>query len=188
MYSRIRSQIDELVKTDPTAFYSYEEYDTAAQMLYDTVKLRAKSIAGQLDGSIPSTDDGQRADSSALIDASDIDVEVMGQFSMGGFGGQRSDAFSESVFEKTDASMPDARSDAGTPPDTPSASDQAAQDESTSDSAVSAGVHRQRPSFSDVPGQSSGQAKSRNLIIFGACFAVMLIALILAKLYKRNRV
>ena len=83
-YSRIRDQIDTLVETDPTAFYTAEEYMTAAQMLYDTVKLRAQSISGQLDGTIPSTDAGQRADSSSLVDASGIDIGAMGQFNMGG--------------------------------------------------------------------------------------------------------
>lgn len=53
-YERVRSQIDELVKTDPTAFYSYDEYLTAADTLYQVVKLRGQSIQGQLDGTIPS--------------------------------------------------------------------------------------------------------------------------------------
>ena len=55
-------------------------------MLYDVIKLRADSIAGQLDGTIPSTDEGQREDSSNLIDGSSIDLELMGTFDMG-FGG-----------------------------------------------------------------------------------------------------
>ena len=54
-YERVRSQIDELVETDPTAFYSYDEYETAAETLYQVVKLRGQSIQGQLDGTIPST-------------------------------------------------------------------------------------------------------------------------------------
>lgn len=86
-YNRIRSQIDSLVETDPTAFYSYEEYEAAAEILYETVLLRAESVRGQLDGTIPSTEEGQRADSSALIDASSIDLSVMGSM-MGGGGGQ----------------------------------------------------------------------------------------------------
>ena len=86
-YNRIRSQIDSLVETDPTAFYSYEEYEAAAEILYETVLLRAESAEGQLDGTIPSTEEGQRADSSALIDASSIDLSVMGSM-MGGGGGQ----------------------------------------------------------------------------------------------------
>ena len=83
-YERIRSQIDSLVETDPTAFYTYEDYEKAAQMLCQVVQLRADSVQGQLDGTIPSTDDGQKEDSSSLIDGSDIDLSVMGTFSGGG--------------------------------------------------------------------------------------------------------
>ena len=83
-YERIRSQIDSLVETDPTAFYTYEEYDQAAQLLYQVVNLRAESVEGQLDGTIPSTDDGQQENSSSLIDGSDIDLSIMGTMSQGG--------------------------------------------------------------------------------------------------------
>ena len=84
VYSRIRSQIDSLVEEDPTAFYSYDEYLVAADMLYEVIELRADSISGQLDGSIPSTDSGQRSDSSTLIDASHLDLDLMGSMNMGG--------------------------------------------------------------------------------------------------------
>ena len=99
VYSRIRSQIDSLVETDPTAFYSYEEYLEAADMLYEVVNLRAQSIEGQLDGTIPSTDSGQRADSSSLIDASDIDLSVMGTMNMGGGPGEDREDFEGSDSE-----------------------------------------------------------------------------------------
>lgn len=91
VYTRIRSQIDELVETDPTAFYSSEEYETAVGYLYETIMLRAKSIDGQLKDTIPSTDAGQRQDSQALIDASHIDIKAMGQFNMGGSSGSSSE-------------------------------------------------------------------------------------------------
>ena len=87
-YERIRSQIDDLVGNDPTAFYSYEEYEEAANMLIEVVQLRAKSVSGQLAGTIPSTDEGQQQDSSNLIDGSDIDLSVMGSFSGGGGGNE----------------------------------------------------------------------------------------------------
>ena len=87
-YERIRSQIDDLVGNDPTAFYSYEEYEKAANMLIEVVQLRAKSVSGQLAGTIPSTDEGQQQDSSNLIDGSDIDLSVMGSFSGGGGGNE----------------------------------------------------------------------------------------------------
>ena len=87
-YERIRSQIDDLVGNDPTAFYSYEEYEEAANMLIEVVQLRTKSVSGQLAGTIPSTDEGQQQDSSNLIDGSDIDLSVMGSFSGGGGGNE----------------------------------------------------------------------------------------------------
>ncbi len=82
-FLRIRNQIDVLVETDPTAFYSYEEYDTAADMLYLAVMLRAESVQGQLDGTIPSTEEGQKAEPSCMVDASNIDLNRMGAFDRG---------------------------------------------------------------------------------------------------------
>lgn len=84
VYQRIRSQIDALVKTDPTALYSYEEYEAGAEMLYQTVLLRAESVWGQINGTIPATDEGQRADAANLVDTSGIDISVMGAMDMGG--------------------------------------------------------------------------------------------------------
>lgn len=84
VYQGIRSRIDRLVESDPTALYTYEEYEAGAEMLYQTVMLRAESVKGQIDGTIPATDEEQRADSSMLVDASEIDVSVMGVMDMGG--------------------------------------------------------------------------------------------------------
>lgn len=81
-YNRVRSQIDSLVESDPTAFYTYEEYLDAADTLYEVVQLRGKSIKGQVEGTIPSTSDTQR-NSDALVDASHLDLSVMGSMSMG---------------------------------------------------------------------------------------------------------
>ena len=81
-YERIVSQIGDKVRNDPTAFYTYDEFETAHKTLYDLVKRRAQSIKGQLDGTIPSTDDAQSG-SDALIDASDIDTSVMGSMFSG---------------------------------------------------------------------------------------------------------
>lgn len=91
VYQRIRSQIDMLVETDPTALYSYDEYEVGAEMLYQTVVLRAESVRGQIDGTIPATDEEQRADAANLVDASEIDISVMGAMDMGK-GGERKSA------------------------------------------------------------------------------------------------
>ncbi len=86
-YNRITRQIDELVKTDPNAMYSYEEYVAARDTLYNVVMLRAESIRGQLDGTIPTTSEEQQSTPDALIDASSIDLSVMGSMGGGGRGG-----------------------------------------------------------------------------------------------------
>ncbi len=81
-YHRVRSQIDSLVESDPTAFYTYEEYRDAADTLYEVVQLRGKSVKGQAEGTIPSTSNEQR-NSDALVDASHLDLSVMGSMDMG---------------------------------------------------------------------------------------------------------
>lgn len=89
-YTKLRSLLDSRVATsehDPTAFYTADEYTTAVEMLKTVIEKRAESIMGQLDGSIPSTTDGQQADASALIDASDINISAMGSQGGGGRGG-----------------------------------------------------------------------------------------------------
>ena len=106
-YEWVRSQIDELVKTDPTAFYSYDEYLTAVDTLYQVVKLRGESIQGQLDGTIPSTESAQRS-SDALVDASTLDISVMGSMNTGGGGGgfgSNASTASENTSDTSDAAQ-----------------------------------------------------------------------------------
>lgn len=62
----IRANIDELVKTDPTAFYSYSDYEAAQKVFVKTVKLRAQSVLKQIDKE------------GAIVDAENIDLSVMG--------------------------------------------------------------------------------------------------------------
>ena len=213
MYTRIRNQIDSLVETDPTAFYSYEEYETAAEMLYETIKLRAESIEGQLGGTIPSTDSGQRQNSSSLIDASAIDVKAMGQFNMGGSTGLDFSIPGRSTSRDKKASA-ETSGDAGEPVeeaggdmsettsvgtgktkdngrDESETATAAAGDTSESmtvaEGAQTRAGRRQRMSFSGRPGQeAASQAKNRNLIIFGICLAISLAALSIFKCYKRK--
>lgn len=67
------------VKDDATAFCTYEEYETAIENLKQFGKYRELSVQGQLNGTIPSTEDGQKEDSSALIDAGSVDLTAMGK-------------------------------------------------------------------------------------------------------------
>lgn len=76
------------VEKDPTKFCTYEEFEAGVSAIRDFCLLRAESVRGQLDGSIPATSDGQKADSSALIDTSALTLSDMGSMNQGGnFGG-----------------------------------------------------------------------------------------------------
>lgn len=81
------AMISAYVEDDPTAFYTYEEYRTAIETLKELGTLRGESIQGQLDGTIPSTTEGQEAEPEKLIDGSSITLSDMGGHSGGGFGG-----------------------------------------------------------------------------------------------------
>ncbi len=211
VYSRIRSQIDSLVETDPTAFYNYDEYQTAVNTLYETVKLRAKSIEGQLDGVIPSTDAGQRKDSSSFIDASHIDVEAMGKFSMGGggFGGGFGGRSGENSGDASDGSSSEvvntvhrggrgknSRGFGGQGFGRSAANSNNAvngDDNSQSFPSGFGGMMQEdggeRPSFPGMPGEYSGSSQSNlsTLILYGVCLMVMIAALFVLKMIKRRR-
>ena len=83
---RIHSQIDELVKTDPTSFSTYDEFTAAADSLTQALEYRAKGVLGQLNGEIPSTKDGQAAEPDKLLDPEDADFSGLSGDSSGGMG------------------------------------------------------------------------------------------------------
>ncbi len=114
---RIRSQIDSLVETDPSAFYSYEEYENAA----------FESQSDPLASFTSLTSVSQKAPSAS--------------------GSSEGSSVSDGSKTKPES----------------------------------------RPSFSGMPGSSSSQTKTKNLVSFGICLAVMIAALILAKCYKRRK-
>ena len=110
--------------------------------------------------------------------------------SIGGFGGQREKADAESVSE-AETETSDSKPGGGdqTDGESPPASDEQTS-EMLSGETPTAGVHRQRPSFGGMPDPSAdrtNQAKTQNLITFGVCLAVIIAALILAKLFKRRK-
>ncbi len=75
------------VEKDPGKFCTYEEFETGVDALRKFCELRSESVSGQLAGEIPATSEGQAADSSALIDASDLTISDMGSMGHGGMGG-----------------------------------------------------------------------------------------------------
>lgn len=123
------------------------------EALEDFCLLRAQSVQGQLEGAIPSTDEGQSEDSSTLVDASSVDISAMGTMNNGG--GQRSwergmgqsqeavEGAGMSVATQDSASqapaIPQGQEDMGSPPELPSGEGpQEAPGQTAPDSASSA--------------------------------------------------
>lgn len=81
---RVTALISPYVEKDPTKFCTYDEFTAGAAALKEFCTLRAESVRGQLDGTIPSTSDAQSEDSSALISGSSVSISAMGSMNVGG--------------------------------------------------------------------------------------------------------
>ena len=89
MIEETAALIASYVENDATAFCTYEEFVEGVAVMQEFCSLRTQSVEGQLAGTIPATDAGQSADSSALVDTGDLNLSDMGSMGggMGGFGG-----------------------------------------------------------------------------------------------------
>ncbi len=74
-----RDMIAPYVEKDPTAFCSFEDFHLGVDTIRNFCLLRAQSVRGQLDGTIPATIRAQSEDSSAFIDASSVWLPDMGE-------------------------------------------------------------------------------------------------------------
>lgn len=87
MIDSLSEMISPYVEKDTTKFCTYQEFQEGVSTLKEFCILRAQSINGQLNGSIPSTDTKQAEDGSSLIDGSHLSISAMGgmnkQMSMG---------------------------------------------------------------------------------------------------------
>ena len=128
-FDRVSAMIAPYVEKETRAFYSYEEFRTAADTLKTFCLKRAQSVQGQLDGSIPATGAAQQG-SDALIDASELSITAMGGMNNGkggdrggnagfpgGFGGDFS--FDGGSFTPGDMPQPPTQGENGAPPDMP---------------------------------------------------------------------
>lgn len=81
---RVTALISPYVEKDPTKFCTYDEFTEGVAALKEFCTLRAESVRGQLDGTIPSTSDAQSEDSSALISGLSVSISAMGSMNVGG--------------------------------------------------------------------------------------------------------
>lgn len=82
--NRVTALISPYVEKDPTKFCTYNEFTEGVAALKEFCTLRAESVRGQLDGTIPSTSDAQSEDSSALISGLSVSISAMGSMNVGG--------------------------------------------------------------------------------------------------------
>lgn len=81
--AELNTLISKYVKEDATAFCTYEEYQTAISAFVTLGTLRAESIQGQLDGTVPSTVAEQTATADQLISAGNLNLSYLGSMSGG---------------------------------------------------------------------------------------------------------
>lgn len=78
-YTQVIEMISPYVENDPTSFCTYGEFKTGADTLKTFCELRAESVKGQLNGTVPSTSEGQLKDKTNFVDASGLDITLMGE-------------------------------------------------------------------------------------------------------------
>ncbi len=202
-YSRTRRNIDELVKNDPNALFTYEEHLHALDVFYDLVMLRAESVKRQLDGEIPSLTSERVGESSfepwasreqtesdtaeadyELVDASAYSVSDMGRMSMGG-GGRASREPEQSETESADTAESSAEAaEVSAEPEASGEADSASGEQSS-----------ERRSRMPMPGGFSGEpsgemrrVSSGTVWLIVASCAVFAAALFLVIRFKRHNV
>ncbi|MGN0424121.1 MAG: CotH kinase family protein [Acetatifactor sp.] len=90
---RVSGMIAPYVEKDPTKFCTYDQFIAGVEALKTFCSLRMESIKGQLSGAIPSTSEGQQADSRTLIPTGDLNLNDTGSMGMGR-GGMNQNGFS----------------------------------------------------------------------------------------------
>lgn len=83
--NKLDALISDYVKNDTTAFCTYDEYKKAVSTFITLGNLRAESVQGQLNGTIPSTTEEQNANPDKLVPAGDLNLSDLGSM-MGGRG------------------------------------------------------------------------------------------------------
>ena len=170
------------VEKDPTAFCTYEEYEAGVETLRSFCEKRSESVRGQLEGTIPSTDAGQQADSSALVDASALTLSDMGSMGGGGEGGFPGGGPAPGGNEAGSAGGEN--SSAGG--EAPSAAHGAAQEQKTAER-PSAPDGFDPGEWADAPFSAQTGTKTASWTILLVSAAVLIGGLLTAFLYKRKK-
>ncbi len=203
---RVTAMIAPYVQNDPTAFCTYEEFQTGAETLKQFCLKRAQSVTHQLSGE------------ETLVDASELTLSDMGTMgNMGGPGGdrggfERPDRNFGSEGRERSAEAPNTESATGMPVfDMPVATPEASSDSSGSSSgpatdepaaapdasakpmasdAPNADEERVRLGFNagfDMTNMSPGGNASQGWVWVAVCSVLLAAALVFVRFYRINR-
>lgn len=81
--NELDAMISDYVKNDATAFCTYQDYEKAVSALITLGNLRAQSVQGQLNGTVPSTTAEQADNPEKLISAGDLNLRTLGSMGDG---------------------------------------------------------------------------------------------------------
>lgn len=198
--------ISDYVKDDPTAFCTYEEYQAGVAVLEQFCTLRAESISGQLEGTIPATTEEQAAQPTVLLDASSLDIAAMGSGMGGGMDREMTAPTMQGTDQTANADATSAQSATapqsakGQPPsrldaDTTTA---ATNTQSTAESDLAAGENQtgngqtesenatNQPEERTRPSDTTASTMDLpSLMLLGGSCLVLLLGILVAKRYKR---
>ncbi|PRR83560.1 CotH kinase family protein [Clostridium vincentii] len=190
--------IDSYVENNPTAFYGYDQFSASIDELSTFGTYRAKSIAMQLSGEIPSTKAGQsEVDLTTYFSEDSVDMNILGSMGGGNKGGdQGNNTDTGTVAEgQMPAGFPSGDMDQGGANMTPSSDVQQNGSPNTDttkserdDNGMQApdGNNMTRPD-----GMSKGDTNTSisitSIIIFATSFISIIIALVFSIKFKRKK-
>ena len=194
------SLIAPYVEKDKSKFCTYEEFKIGAETIKQFCLLRARSVLGQLEGSIPSTLEGQEKDNSTLIDASLISVSDMG--TMGNMRGNFSESWDKSFigsFSKTESKNSEKNAEekqeesfVEDKSETPIKNFDGIQKDASTENSVNRGNRgelgdRQFPDGMQVPSDTGnvGDFRMEQIILLGGSVIILLLGLLIAAKWKR---
>ena len=188
---RVIAMIDPYVQEDPTAFCTYEEFQTASQIIKSFCLKRAQSVTNQLNGS------------NTTVDASELNLSAMGTMNNGG-GFEMPGGPGEGGFERPDRGGEQTNAPAGDNGQFPQGGDgfgssggqaapQASEVPEATDAPESTDApsekERTRPSFDGGfnMGNMTHQNTNEAWMWVAVSVAMLAAALILVKVYRNNR-
>ena len=175
--------IGEDVKADPTAFYSYEEYQKAWPILLRVCELRTQSIQGQLNGTIPSTQEGQEEDTENRIDCEEINMHDMGeQGGRGEKGPEGEDMLQRQDPRESELQKPDKEGDGNKPQEIENKGEKGNQPPSDP------GENGNMPGGRFPQEEPEGKDWRVSGSIAAGCILVLAAAIIFVKRYRRKKI